>query len=189
MSEKRCTKCGVVKSLDEFYRNKSRRDGRSSRCKSCSGEESRNYYAAHPEKVRERDRKYRAANPGSSSRWAAANPQKNREQSRNYYAANPHTGWSHNYWKRIRRYGLEGYEEPFTKPDVIVAYGDHCFYCDDGAFEQLDHVIPVRIGGWHTLENVRPSCTACNRRRWHDGSTCEWAWEEPMADLLEGEVA
>ena len=33
--EKKCTKCGEVKSLDEFYNSKGGKDGRSTWCKSC----------------------------------------------------------------------------------------------------------------------------------------------------------
>ena len=36
--EKKCTKCGVVKSLDEFGNDKSKKDGKQSRCKSCCKE-------------------------------------------------------------------------------------------------------------------------------------------------------
>ena len=36
MSEKRCTKCGVTKALDEFSKHKSRKDGRNSHCKKCN---------------------------------------------------------------------------------------------------------------------------------------------------------
>ena len=33
--EKKCTKCGEVKSLDEFSNDKSKKDGKQSRCKYC----------------------------------------------------------------------------------------------------------------------------------------------------------
>ncbi len=35
MTTKKCSKCGVEKSLEEFHRNKSRKDGRIGRCKEC----------------------------------------------------------------------------------------------------------------------------------------------------------
>lgn len=42
---KRCTKCGETKPVDEFYRNRSHRDGLNSYCKECR----RAYYEAHRE--------------------------------------------------------------------------------------------------------------------------------------------
>ena len=59
--------------------------------------------------------------------------------------------------------------EPFTKADVIERWGGGCWHCarlgECGEFEELDHhPVPIRHGGSHTLENVRPSC------RWHNAS-------------------
>ena len=60
---KRCTKCGEVKQLDEFYKHKSRKDGRQQPCKSCVSNERREYNKtpktpAFREKVRARHREY-----------------------------------------------------------------------------------------------------------------------------------
>ena len=41
MTSKRCSKCGVVKPLDEFARDRTKRDGRRSRCRVCTNEELR----------------------------------------------------------------------------------------------------------------------------------------------------
>jgi len=40
---KQCTKCGLVKPLEEFHRSVSSRDGRTSRCRSCRSGDARNY--------------------------------------------------------------------------------------------------------------------------------------------------
>jgi hypothetical protein len=67
MEEKRCTgPCGQVKPLDEFVRDRSKRDGHKSRCRACwpSGR----HRTRDPAKERERVR-----------RWAQANPEKVRE--------------------------------------------------------------------------------------------------------------
>lgn len=40
---KRCAKCGQTKTLSEFHRSVSSRDGRASRCKECRNKESRDY--------------------------------------------------------------------------------------------------------------------------------------------------
>ena len=51
--------------------------------------------------------------------------------------------------------------------------GWECRYCsrqlyetvdaDDPAFPELDHVIPLRLGGTNTLGNLVLACRACNR--------------------------
>ena len=79
--------------------------------------------------------------------------------------ANRHVWWEDGYRRRCRRYGLTPFIVSFTREDVINQYGDACFYCPDGAFEQIDHCIPVAAGGLHVLANARPSCTTCNHRK------------------------
>ena len=45
MSEcKRCSRCGAIKPLEDFYRDPSRRDGRYPQCKACKIEKVREYY-------------------------------------------------------------------------------------------------------------------------------------------------
>ena len=60
---------------------------------------------------------------------------------------------------------LDPFIVSFTREDVVDQYGNACFYCGDGAFEELDHHIAIAAGGTHTLANVRPSCTACATAR------------------------
>lgn len=36
--------------------------------------------------------------------------------------------------------------------------------------KELDHIIPLCIGGTHTIGNVRIICRLCNQRRPRDGS-------------------
>ena len=42
---KRCAKCGKTKTLGEFHRSASGKDGRASRCKQCRNHDSRQYLA------------------------------------------------------------------------------------------------------------------------------------------------
>jgi 5-methylcytosine-specific restriction endonuclease McrA len=72
-STKRCTKCGEVKSLDAFHRNRRGALGRQSRCRACL----REYYAANRDRFRERNRA-----------WYEANRDRKREYQRAWYEAN-----------------------------------------------------------------------------------------------------
>ncbi len=55
--------------------------------------------------------------------------------------------------------------EPFTAAelldhwDSIGAYG--CIACG-GAYEHADHVMPLALGGEHSVENLLPLCGTCN---------------------------
>lgn len=50
--------------------------------------------------------------------------------------------------------------------EIIQTHGGRCYYCqrDDVPLE-IEHVIPVRRGGEHTVSNVVPACRACNVRK------------------------
>lgn len=50
---KRCPKCGETKNIDEFYKNKSRKDGRSVWCKICDNANNKKYIQNNKEHMRE----------------------------------------------------------------------------------------------------------------------------------------
>jgi HNH endonuclease len=148
-----CSKCGEAKPLDKFRRDPKGKQGVAASCKACKTAQDAAYRALN------RDRRRAALRA-----HYAAKRDKGRADRRAYHAANPHIGWSKCYRERARRYGFIPVVEPFTRADVIDHYGDACHYCG-AAFEELDHYVAVRDGGPHSLENVRPSCAACNCRK------------------------
>ena len=71
------------------------------------------------------------------------------------------------YIRRARMYGHRPVVESFTTQQLIERHGDGCFHCGTGDFECIDHLMCVRVGGHHTLDNAVPSCHECNqRKRW-----------------------
>lgn len=48
---KRCGKCGQVKDVQEFARDRGKACGRKSLCKACDRAKARRYYAAHRKQV------------------------------------------------------------------------------------------------------------------------------------------
>ena len=57
-TEKKCGKCGEVKSADEFNKNARSKDGKQSRCKACE----KAYRQANKEEMAEYDKAYKQAN-------------------------------------------------------------------------------------------------------------------------------
>lgn len=166
---KTCTRCGTEKHLTDFNRNRTRADGLASQCKECRAE----VRAAQSEDLAAYARAWSEANPNYKAEYRAKNAAKLAEERRRWYAdnpdynreyrlSNPDVFWATTYRSRVRRMGLPEVIEDFRYADVVERYGDACFYCETGEFEHLDHAIPVSKGGPHTLDNVRPSCAACN---------------------------
>lgn len=65
LPEKRCGKCGVVKPVEEFDRQRRRRDGLQVNCRACMREINRAWYERNKEKM-----------AGLSTAWAAKNPER-----------------------------------------------------------------------------------------------------------------
>ena len=56
---KKCYTCQIVKNYNEFYKNKSSRDGYSSQCGKCNNEQNKLFAKNNPEIRKKRDIKYR----------------------------------------------------------------------------------------------------------------------------------
>jgi len=86
--EKKCTKCGEVKSLDEFGNSKCRKDGKQYKCKVCCKE----YQINNKEKISQYRKDYRKENKDSikSSKqlYYSNNKEKIKEYSKEYYKFN-----------------------------------------------------------------------------------------------------
>lgn len=174
-THKTCTKCGESKPLDEFHRDRSKSDGRLPHCRACKAayrlvNRERNYRqfaeyrAAHRDEQSARNARWVAGHREEIAEYRATNRDRIEANRKRYVAAHPEISWRGNYRSRATRYGFDIIEEEFTKGDVIALYGDGCAYCGE-PFEQLDHYVSIKNGGPHTLANVRPSCTSCNRSK------------------------
>lgn len=175
-----CSKCHEAKPLDGFTRDQRKRDGLQVQCKACDNARRRRYRQANLESDRERQAAYRAANseriaeyargwraenPEYGAKWRVDNPECMAEYGARYRAANPHINRETGYVYRARKFGFEPVVESFTVAEMIAHWGngERCIYCD-GPFEEMDHVIPVGLGGHHVISNVAPSCAPCNRQ-------------------------
>src|SRR5699024_10920349 len=98
---KTCKACGESKPLDEFHRDKARRDGREPRCKTCRRAQASEYYARA-------DVKAHKAEYYSQNRDAVL------AQKAEYYQRNPHFRWESCYRERARAYGFEPRVVSFT---------------------------------------------------------------------------
>ncbi len=169
VTTKTCRKCGHAKELSEYTKHKDGEFGLSPRCRDCLREDR----AAKADEARERARAWRLANPEKAKEKSRAWYQANRERAiataQAYVEANAEkVAERKKAWLYVRRasgFGFNPEVEHFTGADMVERYGDSCFYCEAGAFEQVDHYVPVSKGGPHTLANVRPSCASCNNSK------------------------
>lgn len=154
-----CTKCGEVKQLNDFPRDRRRRDGRDSRCLVCK----------------------RATNRTAKRACRAAYATRTDEQ-----VARDRARLRPDGVKRCRScrrtLDLDAFTSDRTRPDALnddcrlCAHADllraaapkideldlhACTYCG-GPAEAIDHVIPRALGGTDDAHNLTPACGACN---------------------------
>ena len=53
METKKCSNCGEVKPINEFYKHKSRKDGLYSQCKCCANKKKEEYRKKHLKEIKE----------------------------------------------------------------------------------------------------------------------------------------
>ena len=127
-----CSGCGVVKSLDDYYRNRNNPDGREYRCKECANSASRRYYEENRNNLLEYQRRYQEENRDKVreyQRWyREENIDKERESNRRYYEENPE------YVNRLNSRRLNRYQSvtesaatkrgPWSETEIAILMAD-----------------------------------------------------------------
>lgn len=192
---KYCPKCESDKEDSDFHKNKSNKSGMSDWCKKCNNntytethkQKVRDRYWADPESARKRlaltrdKAKHRLEEKERRSRY---NLRSDSEIEEHRARLRP------NNLKTCRKCGQEfefalfhlnrGLPDGLTadcrlcvklskrKIEKIADFEarglDSCVYCG-GAYEDIDHVMPVKLGGLDVKENLVPSCSRCNKQK------------------------
>ncbi|QWI73284.1 hypothetical protein ER45_030495 (plasmid) [Bacillus mycoides] len=89
---KECTKCGEVKALNDYYREKNGIGHRRSSCKECSLKRDAEYYQSNKERIAERDAEYYQKNKEKvserKSKYYQSNKEKMSKQKAEHYQQN-----------------------------------------------------------------------------------------------------
>jgi Restriction endonuclease len=170
---KQCTQCRRWKLRSEFHKREESPDGLKPICKECrkSVEKSYNteYHQNHKEEFRERNRNWRLNNKEKADEWMLAyraeNKDKVSEWNRRYRAAHPEKvqEYTHNRYARKKSNGGNVTAEQWEM--LKQEYNYTCLQCGQQEPEiklTMDHVLPLKLGGKHEIENIQPLCGNCN---------------------------
>lgn len=135
---KKCSKCGVVKSITSFYRAKENRDGYKGRCKSCV----RVHYTS------EAYRRNKASHDRAVTKWRQAHPERAKAISHRSYHRHPDI-YRLRTILRSKRLTLDQYHSMFENQDFL------CFLCRRDTKLHVDH-------DHKTGRNRRLLCRQCN---------------------------
>ena len=204
--ERRCTKCGIVKPHDEFYRRSEPGKILHKQCKACMGAAQAvyrakpevrpakaayhaAYYETNTELIAARRAAYRGTPRGKAAERAhcAAYYAANAEQIRERQAAYRRTPEARAAKRAsdAQRRALKAINCTLTASEwaeILEDDGDACHYCGvaytaDNPPTQ-DHVVPLSKGGHHTKDNVVSACLSCNCSK---GASLDWASDKVEA--------
>ena len=187
--EKKCTKCGRILPLTDFYID---RGSPRPSCKECCKKKSQEWREANPDKVKAIGVAYRSSEAGAEKRrvwlakraktpeqieyqkqWAKTEKGKESRRRRVNRFAKTDKGFAANKRRHARRRAARDNIIATLTADewkrILEKYDYRCAYCGMPFSERLpitqDHVIPISKGGDHTKENVVPACKPCNSRK------------------------
>ncbi len=169
---KTCRLCLVVRPLLEFHKKASNKDGRESSCKSCRKVTHKAWYEANKDHVLEAqktrllDPAFHASHKQAVRSWTIRNTARVSAFYKRYYPLHKAEYLEASRRRRARKRAAQVTHFTALELDARMSvFGHQCAYCA-GPFEEVDHVIPLALGGLHWLANLRPACRACNRRKW-----------------------
>lgn len=190
---KRCSKCGQVKPVGEFYKHSGHRDGLSTNCRVCLAAYQAAYRAEHREERAAYSAAYRAEHREERRAYQEAHRDKYRVYQKTYqethrderkiYQKNYNEAYGKAYRETHREYyrarnarraaRKKALPHTLTPPEwelILEHYQHSCAYC--GATEKevgilhQEHVIPLSRGGGYTALNIVPACPSCNFKKY-----------------------
>ena len=185
-STKCCSSCGLFMPLAEFSKDRTKPSGFKKRCKPCHAAQTRDWRDANAAKVNERKREWRIKNlakvRAKDLAYCARTRDKARARASKWYSENKDRAYlSAVDWKarnkervrlysrfhsHIRRTGSGRLSVPAIF-ELMKKQSHRCAYCRVSIKSkyELDHIMPIALGGANVRENIQLTCSPCNRRK------------------------
>lgn len=145
---KTCTLCLVSKEFKDFHKDSHSSDGKTERCASCRRILANAYRNDKKDGIWVSRRK-----PKKSNYWLKPDGTPFRRR-------NNHLLVFSNATQRAKSFGA--FVGKFRESEIEKLYFSPCFYCKSTHQISIDHVIPLKLGGSHTIGNLVSCCRSCN---------------------------
>jgi 5-methylcytosine-specific restriction endonuclease McrA len=107
-----------------------------------------------------------ARNPETKVIYREKNREKCRASTKAWELAHPDRKCNYVRERRIRKLGAPGRGvTPEQWQAILVIHNHRCIYCGVGEGLAMDHLISLKRGGAHDVDNVAPACRTCNSRK------------------------
>ena len=179
---KPCTKCRVHQPLCRFPSNKKMVLRVDSICKDCKKATTAEWRKSNPNYNVQYQRQYRIENVEMLREKRAKIAPKRREYVRRWRAENPESKELHRQREQIRRAIKQStcIGEVPSLDHLLAKQGGMCGNCKCKGKKvrwEVDHIMPLALGGSHTADNLQVLCKPCNARKWAK-TPAQWAAEQ-----------
>lgn len=157
-SGKYCARCEQTKPLEQWAKNRARKDGLQSMCKSCDKLKNKDWEARNLDLVKDRQARYRAKDVYRANRRAYYRKRKASGTLKTYTPDKTKRALTE--MRRRARKANNGIFQILPK-EIDRLLSQNCFYCGSCA-TTLDHIVPIAKGGRHSIGNLLPACKSCN---------------------------
>lgn len=102
----------------------------------------------------------------AAERYRQRHPEKVREQKRASYSRRLPQIRIESLRLRARRQGADLFDiSPRDLHRLFLRHSGKCAYCGDRTADTVDHIVPMRRGGRHSIGNLAPCCEPCNSNK------------------------
>lgn len=185
MKTKICTKCGEGKTLENYYKDIRRKDGRASECKSCINIRHKKYNAENKQQQSEYQKEYRKSDKGKAAHAKYRKSNKGKLIETKYRKSDKRKATNAKYFKTDKGKATKARDAHnrrikiantlCTLDDKQFNYIVHnlqntdCACCGRTFTKKLiptrDHIYPVSKGGDFTIYTVQALCKSCDSKK------------------------
>lgn len=162
--KKICKTCDTEKNLDEFHKNSQAKDGRRNYCRDCASRHGEKFRIENPDYNSD----YQKKNKSVIVAWRKSNRKKLNADHLAYYYKNKDKIKEINSVRRVRLKNLDNKMPRGWWKQLLSFYGEKCMNpeCSKKITKENplshDHIIPISLGGEHSLANSQVLCFSCN---------------------------
>jgi Fe-S cluster biogenesis protein NfuA len=167
METKVCKKCGIEKSVDDFYADPKAADKLFGKCCRCQA----GYQRTYRKNVQQDVAKYAAAKLRDRHNDLKRSGTENRKSSHRsaalkYNQVHPEEHCRNQHNRRARLRGNGGTYTVGQWADLKAEFGNACLCCgkSESSLQSLgrqlvpDHIVPIALGGLNIVSNLQPLC-------------------------------